>query len=311
MKKVLLALVLSCFFFPSYSQNVNIPDVHFWNELIGNYSINTNYDSEISLSEASAFTGTLDVMDKSITSLTGIEAFVNLTILACDNNLLTSLDVSKNTALTHLSCSKNQLTSLDVSKNIHLTLLDCFMNSISSLDVSKNKNLLWLNCLSNKLKNLDVTENTNLTVLICSGNKLISLDGANHSTLTSLDCGNNPALRSICIKSISYADTHTMYFQKDDSARWIENCGEGVENTTNPTISIYPNPLISNATVSFNSEVNNTSLKMLDMMGREVCSLNFSGKQVIIDRGDLAAGVYLINVISNKEIISTQKILIQ
>ncbi len=49
--------------------------------------------------------------------------------LDCDNNQLTSLDVSNNTALTKLYCSDNQLTSLDVSNNTALTYLDCQNNS--------------------------------------------------------------------------------------------------------------------------------------------------------------------------------------
>ena len=62
----------------------------------------------------------------------------DVTELDCNENQLTSLNVSKNTALTSLECSYNQLTSLDVSKNTALEELDCFSNQLTSLDVSKN-----------------------------------------------------------------------------------------------------------------------------------------------------------------------------
>ena len=54
-----------------------------------------------------------------------------MTSLSCDDNKLTALDISKNTALTRLSCSGNSLTSLDLSKNMALEKLLCFKNQIS------------------------------------------------------------------------------------------------------------------------------------------------------------------------------------
>jgi hypothetical protein len=55
-----------------------------------------------------------------------------LTRLICDNNNLTSLEVSNNAALYYLSCSANNLTSLDVSNNAALYSLDCQANNLST-----------------------------------------------------------------------------------------------------------------------------------------------------------------------------------
>ena len=57
----------------------------------------------------------------------------SLTYLYCNNNSLTSLDVSGLTALTALYCSGNSLTSLDVSGLTALTSMDCSGNSLTSL----------------------------------------------------------------------------------------------------------------------------------------------------------------------------------
>jgi Leucine-rich repeat (LRR) protein len=84
---------------------VNFPDRHFKYALIP-LGIDTNNDSEISTKEAEGVTS-LDVSSwktyisggKCITDLTGIEAFINLESLDCQNNHLTTLDVSKNTLL--------------------------------------------------------------------------------------------------------------------------------------------------------------------------------------------------------------------
>ena len=168
MKLLLLLLALPMFYF---GQNVNIPDANFKAYLVGDTDINTNGDNEIQVSEASAFNGWLDVFDENISNLKGIEAFTALKILNCEDNQLTSLDVSKNTALKTLDCYGNQLTSLDVSKNTALKTLHCFRNQLTSLDVSKNTALTELKCGRNQLTSLDVSKNTALTYLACYDNK--------------------------------------------------------------------------------------------------------------------------------------------
>ncbi len=50
-----------------------------------------------------------------------------LTYLNCDDNQLTSLDVSKSTALTELLCQRNLLTGLDITNTV-LTRLPCSGN---------------------------------------------------------------------------------------------------------------------------------------------------------------------------------------
>ena len=110
------------------AQNVVIPDSIFKAELVGNSSINTNGDTAIQISEATAFTGTINVDSKNISSLTGIEAFTTLTSLICLNNQLSVLDISSNTALTTLNCSYNQLSSVDASNNTSITFFNCSNN---------------------------------------------------------------------------------------------------------------------------------------------------------------------------------------
>ena len=130
----------------------------------------------------------IDVSQKNITTLKGIEYFTALMRLYCYGNQLTSLDVSKNTALTDLSCSDNQLTSLDVSKNTALTDLSCSDNQLTSLDVSKNTALTRLVCYRNQLTSLDVSKNTALTFLSCDDNQLTSLDVSKNTALEKLSC---------------------------------------------------------------------------------------------------------------------------
>ena len=102
MKKLLLVLLALPMI--GFGQNVNIPDANFKAYLLGNSLINTNGDTEIQVSEAAAFTDTIDCSNMNISNLTGIEAFTALTYLWCVGNQLTILNVSLNTALTSLRC---------------------------------------------------------------------------------------------------------------------------------------------------------------------------------------------------------------
>ncbi|MDR0420768.1 MAG: hypothetical protein LBH30_04875 [Prevotellaceae bacterium] len=125
--------------------------------------------------------------------LTSLDASncTTLTELYCYENQLTSLDVSNNTALTFLQCVGNQLSYLDVSNNTALTFLNCGGNQLTSLDISNNTALTFLNCGVNQLSSLDVSKNTALTELYCSTNQLISLDVSHNPALTSLGCSYN------------------------------------------------------------------------------------------------------------------------
>ena len=86
-----------------------------------------------------------------ISDLTGIQHFIYLKTLDCSGNLLTSLDVSQNTALTGLNCSDNQLTTLNLSSLSKLEHLKADRNRLAALDVSKNKSLRTFSAEQNKI----------------------------------------------------------------------------------------------------------------------------------------------------------------
>ncbi len=155
--------------------NVNIPDANFKTALLEQSLINTDGDLEISCAEATAYLGLIFVRNKSIKDLTGIEAFINIKALDCEGNLLTNLDVSKNTNLYYLNCRNNSLTSLDLSMNVALNELICTNNSLTSLDLSNNKNLdlVWAN--ENSLTSLNVANGNNHKISSFSANRNPSL----------------------------------------------------------------------------------------------------------------------------------------
>ncbi len=190
MKKIILftSLLLGG---AALAQNVNIPDANFKAYLVGNTSINTNMDTEIQVTEAAAFVGMLNCPNLGITDMTGVEAFPGLTQIRCQQNQLTSLDVSQNLNITQLHCYGNSLTSLDVSANTQLAELYCAQNQLTSLTLGANSTLWKLECNVNNLTALDVTQNTGLIELRCQQNGIASLDVSNCTSLSILICGIN------------------------------------------------------------------------------------------------------------------------
>lgn len=191
MKKTAISIFVFAFYYIGSAQIVNIPDANFKTLLVDNAAINTNNDTEIQYSEASSFTGTIVVSYWSITDLTGIETFTAITSLSCNNNQLTSLDVTQNTALTFLDCSDNPINTLDISQNTNLTTLSCKSNNLTNLDITPNTSLLFLDCEDNSLSTLNVTQNTALEDLRCDDNFLSVLNLTQNIALESLDCSGN------------------------------------------------------------------------------------------------------------------------
>jgi len=143
---------------------VLINEENFPDEIFRNY-VKENFDTDgngiLSAEEISKITD-INVSNRGISDLKGIEYFTALKRLICDDNNLTSLDVSNNTALTYLDCHYNNLTSLDVSNNTALTSLSCENNNLTSLDVSNNTALTYLDCHYNNLTSFDLSNNTSL-----------------------------------------------------------------------------------------------------------------------------------------------------
>ena len=133
----------------------------------------------------------LNIEDKNLTDISGIEYFTQLTELNCGKNQLTALPVEKLTNLTRLYCYKNQLTALPVEKLTNLTLLYCSYNQLTELPVEKLTKLTELSCFDNQLTALPVEKLTKLTELSCSYNQLTELPVGNLTQLTELSCSYN------------------------------------------------------------------------------------------------------------------------
>ncbi len=83
---------------------LNIPDTNFKNALLAhNPVIDTNDDGEIQVSEATSFSGVLELSYKSITNLAGLEGFGGITTLSSNGNTSSELDLRFHRFISQLS----------------------------------------------------------------------------------------------------------------------------------------------------------------------------------------------------------------
>lgn len=210
---------------PVAINETNFPDENFREYVKDNFD--RNDDDELSVSEMESVIY-ISVSNQGITDLTGVGYFNNLQTLACNDNQLSSLDMSQNTSLTQLTCTGNQLSSLDVSRNVSLESLDCYDNQLSSLDVSRSTSLMRLVCYGNRLSNLDVSYNVDLNTLVCHENQLSSLDVSHNVNLETLWCNGNQlsnldVSQNASLTNLNYTDNQiSVPIYQTDSEYYID-----------------------------------------------------------------------------------------
>ena len=143
--------IIFCLFFSyqSVAQTTTITDANFEQELI-NQGIDTNgLNGNILDTDAQAVTS-LTLAGTTISDITGVEAFINLTDLDLGDNPVVSVDLSALNLLVSFTTDKNDaLTTLDLSQNLLLETIwmesDLFTAGeapITVIDLSNNTNLV-------------------------------------------------------------------------------------------------------------------------------------------------------------------------
>lgn len=197
----------------------------------------------------------LSCNEDSITSVdlshcTSIEKFY------CTNNLIETLDVSMLPNLIEFCCNGNRLTSIDVSNNPSLEVFNCSSNNLSVIDVSNNLALKEFDCFETNITSVDVSKNTLLEDFFVYGTKI-----------TSIDVSNNPNLKTLAIVENKIKDL--------DISKNTKLVGLDCSNT-----------LISNIDLSHNPDLNQLictglELEQLDISNNMMlASLNCSNNRL-------------------------------
>jgi len=282
-------------------------------------AIDTNGDGEISQAEALNIGELYVSAGTDITSMKGIEYFMNLTVLSWEGLVeLESLDLSKNIKLQDLSLVGTGIKTLDVSKNINLENLDLRLTSgIKTLDLSKNINLQNLYFVYSSIETLDVSHNINLTTLVvwyCS--KLTSLYMKN-GVKKNFDYNDNgyyyfdyTNLNYICCDENEIDDVKTEMQRLaagDMINGWqlsnltitsdCETYGLGTEDLLpQAKVMLYPNPVKDVLYFSASGKV--AKAEIYDLNGRLIKTAAVSNNSVNVS--SLSKGVYFIILHTDK-----------
>lgn len=220
----------------------NFPDPDFRTYVKAKFDTDNN--NSLSESERNAAT-VINVKDKLIETLEGIEFFPNLKELDCSINQLSRLDVSQNTALEKLDCSTNQLASLNLSKNAKLKYLYCNQNELTSLDVSKNTGLDLLNCNRNRLTSLDVSQ-TAVTTLNASDNKIdINVEETPRTFDLSTLSGKFDVTKATNWSGGTVSGKTLKVNEDTNQVTYTYNCGKGRSETFTLNVKVVPDGTVT------------------------------------------------------------------
>ncbi|GGH36993.1 MopE-related protein [Mangrovimonas yunxiaonensis] len=236
----------------SIEELVEIPDSNFEQALI-DLGIDSDgvVNQSLLKSDAELVTEYLNVSNKNISDLSGIEAFINLKDLRCQYNQISSIDLSSNTELILLGIWDNQLTSLDLSSNHNFKDLYADNNSISSISFSNANIIERINLRNNAITDLDVTNYA----------QLIQLDIA-YTSVTSIDLSQNINLQELYVKNNGLTNL--------DLSQNINLLG--IDVSDNDLVAL---DLSNNSSLEYLQIQNNLNLSHLDLRNGNNANMNY------------------------------------
>jgi hypothetical protein len=83
------------------------------------------------------------------------------------------------------------------------------------------------------------------------------------------------------------------------------------ENQLENGFDIFPNPFTSEAKIVFNVAQTNTKIQLLDVLGKELQSVSFSGMEYIIYRETLSASMYFVQITDANGKVATKKLVLE
>ena len=151
----------------------SFPDVNFRNWLLSQPYGKDGVLTEKEIAEIAE----INVSNKDIHDLKGIEYFTAVESLNLEKNQLKTVDLSENKDLAYLKVGWNKLSALDVSKNKALRFLICEGNSLTALNTSGcialerircGRNQLYGAAMDSLVKNLPSVRKADLNVIYYS-----------------------------------------------------------------------------------------------------------------------------------------------
>ena len=94
----------------------------------------------------------------------------------------------------------------------------------------------------------------------------------------------------------NYAVIITDNLCSDTSSCYTISTTGTYENSVTEKIIISPNPFDLETTITFDKEQKNSIIIIIDILGKEIKTVNFIGKKLIIEKGEMQTGIYFLQV---------------
>ncbi|MFY7989286.1 MAG: FISUMP domain-containing protein [Fluviicola sp.] len=96
------------------------------------------------------------------------------------------------------------------------------------------------------------------------------------------------------------------------SCRCVKDNTTGINDNTNEgSINIYPNPFSTQTTLQTDHYLNNATLKVYNFYGQLNSQIkNINGQTIVLQRENLASGLYFVHLIQDKQVIGISKLVI-
>ncbi len=126
-------------------------------------------------------------------------------------------------------------------------------------------------------------------------------------------CTSDSSSTSSVIHSMASSTNQNVFFMPIDTVSCLQSITVNATQLKNSIadFSIAPNPFTSATTIKFSDEQKNTTVKITDMLGKEIKTVNVTGKQCVIEKGEMRAGVYLVRIMDEKKNVVNRKMVVE
>ena len=253
--------------------------------------LDVDMDGEITIAEAAAFTGTLDLSGSGITDVEGLQAFTGITTLDVSSNGIT--DLSPLTSSTFSVIAKTSGKTKTIEKTTAMALEEIVLsdNNFDVIDVSSLGNL----------KVVKLNNNPNLIT--------VNLKNGNNAAITKFNSSNTPNLSCILVDDVNAGylstwtkDTKSVFVADEADCRARVLSINSVELSNN--ISLYPNPVNDILQINISNNIEIQNIEIYNVIGRRILETKLKE----INLSQFNAGIYLLKIKTSKGVVSKKVI---
>jgi hypothetical protein len=108
--------------------------------------------------------------------------------------------------------------------------------------------------------------------------------------------------------SCMYADSVPLY-----TYGFCAGCGtvDAKEISASAAPVTSPNPFNFQTAITFNRYQTNSTIKIMDISGKEIRTMHFTGKQLVIDKGEMPPGIYFIQITDDQKNSYNEKLVVE